>query len=192
MTMVPPPSVRGKALFATGLVAANAVPGALVWSALGTILGAIPQQIAIAMSVCYAIVYGSVEALGWPLRAPGLEWQVPSNWLRDRGLAARVAIWVGILGPGIVTRNPFAGMGFLATLLAMTTGPTAGAATGAGIGLVHGVTRAIGVLRDQAQRSPTLPWKLVLVRARWRTADGLVMLWAAGALLAGAIWAGFP
>jgi hypothetical protein len=89
-------------------------------------------------------------------------------------------IWGLILGPGVLTRNPFATMWLVPLSLALTGNALLGAATGAVAGLAHGVGRASGIMRNM-KRSPHYI-ELVLLSMRWRFIDGAILLLAAGAL----------
>ncbi len=163
------------------MICAHAAPAVVIWAALGALLTFAPSGMAVVAVVTYAAVHGLAETLDLPIRAPGLEWQVPSSWLRGRGPSARLAIWGATLGPGLFTRNPFAGMWFALFALATIDGARFGAAAGAAVGVAHGVARALGILANQAhQDSPRLPWLMMITQMRFRLGDGLGLLFAAG------------
>jgi hypothetical protein len=169
--------------FAAGLIGAHVVPAVAVWAVLGVLLSFVPGPVALTAVVLYATLHGLAETLDLPIRPPGVDWQVPSSWLRGRGSAARLAIWGGALGPGLFTRNPFAGMWFALFALMVVDGLVFGAAAGAVVGLVHGTARAAGVLANlRHQHSPRLPWHMMMSQMRFRLADGLGLL-GAGALI---------
>ena len=96
--------------------------------------------------------------------------------------ARRLVVWGAILGPGFLTRNPYAGFGML-VLLAASIGnlPTA-IVIAAAIGASHAAGRAIALLRDSAtaQREP---FALLLQSLRWRVLDGIALLAVAGAAI---------
>ena len=61
-----------------------------------------------------AIYYGPPEVSGRRgLPPPGRGWQVPQTMLIDASPRRRLAVWGALLGPGLLTRNPFAGFGLL-------------------------------------------------------------------------------
>jgi hypothetical protein len=172
-------------LFTLAVVAAHVIPAIAVWTIVGSVLTRMPQPVAVVMAVAYALVHGAAETFDLRLRPPGIEWQVPSTWLRGRGNGARILIWGAILGPGIATRNPYAGMWFVPILLATVDQPSTGALAGALVGLIHGTARAFGVLANQRdQDSPELPWRMMISQMRFRRVDGAALLAAAAALLA--------
>lgn len=148
-------SGRGANASSLWVSASFAIPGALVW-AVGVLLlrFAIPAAVLVGIALPYAFAYGVVELLRLPIQAPESHWQVPSSWISGRGHAARAAVWGGILGPGIVTRNPFAGM-WLFPILAAAAGPPATAFIVGGVcGFLHGTARAVGVLRHVRRPDP--------------------------------------
>jgi hypothetical protein len=185
VTLAAPSSVRGRVLFGASLIGAHVAPAAAVWAALGALLALVPQLVAVIAVVVYAMLHGLAETLDLRLDAPGINWQVPSSWLRGRRLAAHVAIWGTTLGPGLVTRNPYAGMWFILFALAAVDRPELGAVIGAIVGVVHGTARALGILANHADRySPELPWRMMITQMRVRLADGIGLLAAAGAIVA--------
>ncbi|HEX6683439.1 MAG TPA: hypothetical protein VF062_11615 [Candidatus Limnocylindrales bacterium] len=144
----------------------------------------LPNGIPTILAVGYALAHGIAETLGLPLRAPGLGWEVPAAWLKGRGRAKRILIWGATLGPGLVTRNPYAGMWFVPLLLATTTAdPFPAAAAGAFIGLAHGTARAAGIIANRRGEDCQLPWRMTITRIRFRLADGLCLLFAAGVVI---------
>ncbi len=57
-------------------------------------------------------------------RLPGSNWAVPSRWIAGRGNLGRTLIWGLTLGPGLMTRNSYAGMLLLPVLLLACSTPT--------------------------------------------------------------------
>ena len=167
-------------MFAAGLVAAHAIPAALVWAVIAAAAVPLPDGIATILALVYALAHGLSETLGLPLRAPGIGWEVPAAWLKGRGRAGRILVWGATLGPGLVTRNPYAGMWFLPLLLATTAADLfSAAAAGALVGLAHGTARAIGILANHRSEGCDLPWRMAVTQMRFRLADGLGLLFAA-------------
>lgn len=173
------------------MLAAYAIPAAVVWAGLGLILTALPfSATVLAAGALVAIAlygggYGIVEASGRARpRPPGASWQVPQDMIIDAGDRRRVLTWGAILGPGFLTRNPYAGFGLLPLLLLAGAGQVkAGLMTGAVIGVAHGSGRALALLRDARTRTAE-PLELLLTMVRWRILDGFALLAVAGAALA--------
>jgi hypothetical protein len=94
----------------------------------------------------------------------------------------RILVWGSILGPGFMTRNPFAGFGLLPIAVAAAGGVRAAALLGAVTGLAHAAGRALALLRDARPRPAAAsdPMRLVLTSMRWRTFDGFALLVIAG------------
>ncbi|HEV2451753.1 MAG TPA: hypothetical protein VGS62_07485 [Streptosporangiaceae bacterium] len=110
------------------------------------------------------------------LRPPSTGWQVPQSLVLGASRRRRILVWGAILGPGFVTRNPYAGFGLLPLLLAALGDARAGLITGAAIGACHGAGRALALLRDTRQVSVTEYLQSVLKSMYWRRADGLALL----------------
>jgi hypothetical protein len=172
------------------VLVAYAVPAAAAWAVLGLALAALPLgTAALLVAVVYAGLYGTAEFLGFGrLRAPGRSWQVPQDFMIGAGSRRRALVWGSILGPGFLTRNPYAGFAALPLLVA-GAGLLAGSGTGrlaaglivgAAVGLAHGTGRALALLRDVSRRQDD-PFALLLGSLRWRALDGLVLLAIAGA-----------
>ncbi|MGI9004801.1 MAG: hypothetical protein ACR2FU_01120 [Streptosporangiaceae bacterium] len=184
-----------------GVLAAYAVPAIAVWALLGLVLTALPLRwLALPVAVAYGAYYGSLELTGRRgLPVPGRSWQVPQSMLIDAPPRRRLLVWGALLGPGFVTRNPYAGFGLLPVAVAAMPGPAAGVALAAAIGFAHGTARAAGLLRDVRELRAELvlgpaaagPDPLtghldtLLKTVYWRRADGAVLV-AAAALAAGA------
>jgi hypothetical protein len=100
----------------------------------------------------------------------------------------RVLVWGAILGPGFLTRNPYAGFAMLLLAVAAMPGLAAGLALGAAIGVAHGGARAVALLRDvrelhqtpgdgRAAPGPVVTHlDLLLKTVYWRRIDGAALL----------------
>lgn len=179
------------------MVVAYAIPAAATWLLLGLCAAELPLSratlggAALTVVAGYGGYYGSTEAAGRAgMRPPGRQWQVPQTMLIGVSPRRRVLVWGAILGPGFLTRNPYAGFGMLplAVLAASSLGIPAGLAVGAGIGLAHGTARALVLLRDArtARDTPSRgavddQMELLVKTVFWRTLDGYLLLVVAGA-----------
>jgi hypothetical protein len=181
------PSGRGRSPWNIAFVAAHALPAVAVWTGLGALLAAVgAPAFALPLALAYTLAYGFAEALWLPLRGPTLAWQVPSSWIRERSLRTQVAAWGIALGPGLVTRNPYAGIWVVPLMLASLDEPIAGAAAGVAVGFAHGTARGIGVLQNAKSAGPA---HLELIRTvRWRLVDGFALMLAAGMLAGTMSW----
>ena len=166
-----------------GTLAAFALPGAAFWAAVGAAL-ALPGIHAAARwaAIGFAIVFGGSEVAGWRLRAPTSGWQVPFSWVRRRPGWIKIVIWGGLLGPGVITRNPYPSVWMLPLLLASFTSLSAGVAAGLVVGVLQGGARAAGILREQWAPRPLEFQTSLLAHLRWQPVDGATLL-AAGTLL---------
>jgi hypothetical protein len=177
------------------VLAAYALPAAAVWAVLGLTLTALPiGTAALLAAALYGCGYGAAESFGLSRpRAPGRSWQVPQDFMIGASSRRRVLVWGSILGPGFLTRNPYAGFGILPLLVA---GVDAGGGSGEAaarlafgltaavmVGIAHGSGRALALLRD-ASRPQDDPFVLILRSLRWRALDGLALLAIAGAAAA--------
>ena len=171
-------------------VAAYVLPAALVWAALGLMLrplSGIPGLVPVA-AAAYALGYGIVETAGLPVWRPTLAWQVPAPWIAGRREPVQALIWGATLGPGLVTRNPYAGMWLLPLLVALYHDPLVALGVGVCIGAAHGAARALGVLNNRKHLGArTAPLALMGWQWRWQVLDGVALLLAAGALTAYAL-----
>ena len=196
------------------MLAAYAVPAAVTWAGLGLVLGALALAApavaagALAAAVVYGFGYGVIELSGRAgPRAPGSNWQVPQHMLVGAGPRRRMLVWGLYLGPGFLTRNPYAGFGMTVVLVGCAARPLAGLLVAAGAGATHGSGRALALLRDARLRDARLrdarlrdarlrdarlrdapvraaePFELLLTSVRWRTLDGLALLVVAGAAI---------
>lgn len=166
------------------MLVSYALPAAAVWALLGLVLGALPiASAAIVAAAVYGCGYGVIEASGRPRpAAPGRRWQVPQDLLLGGNGGRRIVLWGAILGPGLLTRNPYASFGMLVVLAATVGGLPAAVWVAALIGAAHASGRAFAVLRDSASPQDE-PFALLLRSLRWRVLDGLALLAVAGAAL---------
>ena len=166
------------------MLVSYALPAAAVWALLGLVLGALPiASAAVVAAAIYGCGYGLIEASGMARpAAPGRSWQVPQDLLLGGSGGRRVVLWGAILGPGLLTRNPYASFGMLVVLAAAVGGLPAGVWVAALIGATHASGRALAVLRDSA-RQQNEPFALLLRSLRWRVLDGMALLAVAGAAI---------
>ncbi|HTZ94597.1 MAG TPA: hypothetical protein VMB74_19555 [Streptosporangiaceae bacterium] len=143
-------------------------------------LGVLPvAHAAVVIAAVYGCGYGVAELWGlrWPV--PGRRWQVPQDLLIGAGGPRRLMVWGAILGPGFLTRNPYAGFGMLLLLAASTGSLPAAVVVAAAIGAAHSSGRAFALLRDSATAHQE-PFVLLLQSLRWRALDGVALLATAG------------
>lgn len=164
------------------MLAAYALPAAAVWAVLGLALTSLPiGTAALLATVLYCALYGTPESFGLSRpRAPGRSWQVPQDFVIGAGSRRRALVWGSILGPGFLTRNPYAGFGALLLLVAGVGGLASGLTVAALVGVAHGTGRALALLRDASSPQDD-PFALLLRSLRWRALDGLALLAIAGA-----------
>lgn len=167
-------------------VLAYALPAVAVWAVIGLCLGALPlARPALVLAALYAACYGVVEATGrLALAAPGSRWQVPQTMVAGVPRWRRIGVWGSILGPGFLTRNPYAGFGLLPIVVAAAGSIRGAVAVAAAIGLAHGTGRALALLRDARPGAGADPMRLVLISMYWRRTDGFWLLVIAGAAAA--------
>lgn len=161
---------------------AFALPGAAAWALIGAGLGALslPFGIVAAAAWCYALCFGVAQTLQVRLRAPSSSWQVPQEWVRYRSPRQQIVVWGVTLGPGVITRNPYASMWLLPAFLSLVDSVPAGLLAGAVIGACHGAARALGVILNVAVlRARVEHAMLSLVVSQ--TIDGVWLLFIAGA-----------
>lgn len=140
-----------------------------------------------ALALGYALWYGTREALALPRRVPGLAWQVPSGWINRRPAMIQTLTWGTALGPGLVTRNPYAGMWLLLLLLGLNRSLLVTVVVGIVIGAAHGGARALGILSNRKQMDSDMEYahlKILGAQLHWAYIDGLALMLAAGALAA--------
>ncbi|HZU69431.1 MAG TPA: hypothetical protein VFA09_19295 [Ktedonobacteraceae bacterium] len=173
-------------------IAAYAVPAAIAWGIFALVfrlLAAIPLLLPL-LALAYALWFGLNELLEFsPIRL-SLAWQVPSSWVKHRPAPVQALIWGTSLGPGLITRNPYAGIWLLPFLIVLGRDPVMTLITGLLVGAVHGGARAIGVLRNRSCMRDDIDAYLKIMgqQQRWQYLDGLALLLAAGALGAYAIF----
>jgi len=97
----------------------------------------------------------------------------------------QTATWGALLGPGLVTRNPYAGMWLVLLLIALNHSLFTVLVLGMAVGIAHGGARALGVLSNRRHLDTNCTHLLILgAQMYWRFIDGLALLLAAGALAA--------
>ncbi len=69
------------------------------------------------------MIFGLCEVLRIPFRQLGLSWQVPGSWVTGRTAVTQTIIWGACLGPGLMTKNPYAGTWMLPLLLVLAPSP---------------------------------------------------------------------
>lgn len=171
-----------------GTLGAFAIPGAVVWAAVGGLFGVIPfpsKELTVAVAAVAAL-YGAAEAIGSRLRSPEAAWQVPKHWVAQRSVAVRTLVWGATLGPGLMTRNPYASIWFIPAFLAISpSGVRTAVLVGAAAGAVHGAARAAGILLNVTVLRTNVHLAMLRILV-WRTFDGFYVLFMSG-LLAGAV-----
>lgn len=170
-------------------IASYVLPAAIVWGIIGSIFSwllNVPLVLSL-IALLYALWFGIREALGLPVREFGLAWQVPSGWVNRRPWAFQALTWGTTLGPGLVTRNPYAGIWLLPLLLPLNHSLLLAIVVGMAVGAVHGSARVFGVLRNRREMDADAEYdhlKILGAQLRWQHLDGLIVLLAAGALAA--------
>lgn len=142
------------------------------------------------LALAYALYFGLGEMLEFHRLRLSLAWQVPSHWIKGRPAIVQTLIWGTSLGPGLVTRNPYAGIWLLPFLIVLDRSLLMTLVVGIAVGAAHGGARAIGVLRNRSCMSTDADAYLKIMGAqqRWQYLDGLALLLAAGALAAYALF----
>jgi hypothetical protein len=168
-------------------IIAYALPAAAVWSILGAafwLLNSVSLFILLFAWV-YALGFGLFEVFGLPVRIPGLSWQVPATWVKGKSAATQTMIWGTLLGPGLVTRNPYAGFWLLPLLLGLNQNLLVAIGIGVAVGLTHGGARACGIISNQKCVKDLNAHIFILQRQWcWKYIDGLTLLMVAGGLTA--------
>jgi hypothetical protein len=170
-------------------VAAYALPAAITWLLIGAILNAPPiaKGAAIAL-ILYGLIYGIAELADVSgLWVPGIRWQVPPAFVTRRSSWRTLVVWGGLLGPGLATRNPYAG--FTALLIGIATFGSVkiGAGAAIAVGVAHGTARALALLRDAREIHRLDYLQAVLRSLYWRRFDGVMLLLLAGLSVAGLV-----
>ncbi len=182
-------SGRGYALRTAIYIAAYVLAAAFVWGIIGIVcawVSSIPLMMPL-VALAYGLWFGLLEALGLPSRAPGLAWQIPSGWIDGRPWVFQTVTWGATLGPGLLTRNPYAGMWLLPLLLTLHHSLLIAVVVGVAVGAVHGGARVLGVLSNRKRIDADTEYyhlQIVGAQLRWQYFDGLALLLAAGALAA--------
>lgn len=98
--------------------------------------------------------------------------------------------WGTALGPGLVTKNPYAGMWLLPFLVALNHSLLMTIVVSMVVGATHGGARALGVLRNQRciVMDESAHIRILGAVSRWQYIDGLALLLGAGALAAYALF----
>jgi hypothetical protein len=169
--------VRGRSSWLFLLIVAHAAPAAVVWGVIGLALAAIRRpHDALLIAGLYATIFGASEALSLRLRPPTSTWQVPRHWVgRHRGLRRQAVGWGATLGPGLLTRNPYASIWLVVPLLAASNSPQAGLFTGIAVGVAHGAMRAGGIGHN-ALKLPGSVHTALAGYFGWRLLDGECLL----------------
>lgn len=166
-------------------IVAYVLPAGIIWGVIGTVLVPVrefPWLPFVAWT--YALWFGICEAVGLPFRSLTSTWQVPAQWLQGHSNLAQTFLWGFYLGPGLVTRNPYAGIWLLPLLIPLIHNQFVSIALSVAIGVAHGATRALGVLWNWKSLGDSCSHELVLTQWRWRFIDGIAMLLVAGVLTA--------
>lgn len=158
-------------------------PGTLAWAMIAWLIAesGLPTSVWGVATLVYGAAFGVIQISGHRLQPPQIRWQVPSTWVRHRARIANNLVWGAILGPGLLTKNPFAGMWALPLLLGLGGSPTV---AGSLVGLVHSATRVAGIVMSASgEIDPISPvaWRPYF---HWRYVDGLLLLAVAGGLIA--------
>ena len=169
------------------VLAAYIGPALVTWAVIGLVLNWLPlSSAALPAIVVYALFYGVLETAGRAVPpAPGSTWQVPSSWVRNVSGWRRIMVWGAMLGPGFITRNPYAGFGLLVLVVAAAGSIHNGVPLAAAIGLAHAAGRFLALIRDTHQPNTAAGYLQVVLRnMRWRMADGYALLLIGGIALA--------
>jgi hypothetical protein len=160
------------------LLASYIVPAAVAWALLGLLLHLLPlRSTALVLIAVYGVSYGLLESTGRARPSPpGSGWQVPSAWVRGVSARRRMWVWGALLGPGLATRNPYAGFGLLVLATAAVGSLRASLLVAVAIGVAHAFGRAAGLLRDVAMIGTGNYMQAVVASMYWRVFDGYALL----------------
>ena len=124
------------------MITAGALLGAAVSGAGALLVSVAPDSQAPLAVVLGAVtlVYALSEAGLIRLPAPGRDWQVPADWVRD-GFYRSAAIFGGTVGFGVFTRVPYASF----PIFLAWTFVSGNVLFGVVAGLVYGACRAISI-----------------------------------------------
>lgn len=170
------------------IVGSFAFVGGAAWAAIAYPLSSVHAgKTGLLSAAGYAFVWGGLEIVGAPVRPPGLHWQVPASWVRNKPRSTRILVWAAMLGPGLATRNPLAGMWLLPIMLMSLPSRPVVMLVGACAGAAHGFARGWTVTRQTlcGDGSPRQT-RAVLAEMHWGVIDGMLLLLVAG-LVIGAI-----
>lgn len=161
------------------------IPAVLAWGVLALVLYPLNALVSIGIfgGWLYAVTFGLMETLAIPFRTLGSSWQVPARWLQGRSPFVQMLVWGSTLGPGFMTRNPYAGIWLLPLLLILHANIWLNIEVGIVIGMIHGGSRAVGILVARRRLNTCGSSMLLhLAQWRWRLADGLLLLFIAGCI----------
>lgn len=172
------------------MVAAYALPAAVVWMALGLLLNSLPlSRAALVLIAAYGGWYGLAEATGRSgIAPPGTRWQVPQSLVAGVSRRRRILTWGSILGPGFATRNPYAGFALLPLAVAAVGSIPVGLVLAGAVGVAHGTGRALALLRDAREATASDHLRLVLKSMQWRAVDGYALLVVSGVAAAACLY----
>lgn len=183
-TVVPPRKARMLIPWATTGLLAFAGSAAPIWAAIGfglaTLVATWPALVALSI---YSLWYGFGETQFLPRRLPGSRWAVPSSFIVRRGNTGRTLLWGVFLGPGLITRNPYASMWALPLMLAAIESDKFAAAVGLAVGAGHGLARFATILRPHNCDIIQAPQSLMNKRLQRQRLDGLILLFVGGLAL---------
>jgi hypothetical protein len=175
MTLAVPPSVRGRQLWNALFVISHAMPAAIVWGLIGIAMSMVGNRdLFLAFGSAYALLYGLAETTFLPFKPLTTRRGVPAGWVCNKRPIRQVTVWGAMLGPGLATRNPYAGIWLLPFLLGCLPGLVLAGAAGALVGAAHGAGRAFGIIHtmDSSYAAQVVSLRLL----RWRFVDGLVLM----------------
>jgi hypothetical protein len=154
------------------------VPAAAAWALLGLLLHLLPlRTTALVVIAVYGTGYGLLESTGRARPAPpGSGWQVPSAWVRGVSRRRRMWVWGALLGPGLATRNQYAGFGLLVLAVAAVGSLRDSVLVAVAVGVAHAAGRAAGLLRDVRMIGTGDYMQAVVSTMRWRVVDGFALL----------------
>jgi hypothetical protein len=157
------------------------VPALLFWTVAGGVVASLPNSVSRVLLFLYTGVMGLAEVAS-PRAAIQVSWQVPSSCVS--GPPARRAAVSGVtLGPGVMTKNPYAGMWTIPLALAGLSGFAHAALAGAIAGSAHGIARGLGVVGESRHLGEQGRVDSLLESGKtWRTYDGVLLLFAFGFL----------
>lgn len=149
---------------------------------MGALLNVVTLSgLALILMTGYTMYYGLMEITGrYGLPPPGLTWQVPARWVSHAPKWRRTVVWGSLLGPGFVTRNPYAGFGLLPLAVASMGELRGGIALAMTLGMLHGLGRAFALLRHVRDVASPNYMDSIVKSMRWRTCDGFALLTVAG------------